>query len=245
MLASSSTISPTGRSDATLRLGDATVPVVVRRSARARSIRLSVDPRSGALRLTLPQRAALAPALAWAATQGEWIATALDRVAPSTPLRDGAVVPVEDTPRTIMWSADGPRAVRLAGDRLLVGGPAELVGPRVLRWLRAEAKRRLAADTQRIATRHGIVVGRIRVGDARTRWGSCSSGGDIAYSWRLLMAPAAVREATVAHELAHRLHMDHSPAFHAAVHRLLGRDPAPERAWLRANGAALHRIGGG
>jgi predicted metal-dependent hydrolase len=53
----------------------------------------------------------------------------------------------------------------------------------------------------------------------------------------------AVREATVAHEVAHRLHMDHSPEFHAAFARLLGRDGKAERAWLRRHGAGLHAIG--
>ena len=57
------------------------------------------------------------------------------------------------------------------------------------------------------------------------------------------MAPDFVRRATVAHEVAHRLHMDHSPRFHAVVRELLGEDPAPARAWLRREGGALHRIG--
>jgi predicted metal-dependent hydrolase len=88
-----------------------------------------------------------------------------------------------------------------------------------------------------------VTVGRVSIGDPRARWGSCSASGDIRYSWRLILAPKEVREATVAHEVAHRLHMDHSPAFHAAVVKLLGRDPAPENRWLRAHGAALYWLG--
>ena len=84
-------------------------------------------------------------------------------------------------------------------------------------------------------------AGRVGVGDPRSRWGSCASSGAIRYSWRLILAPPDVRRATVAHELAHLLHMDHSAAFHAAHARILGADPRPARAWLRANGAGLHR----
>ena len=91
--------------------------------------------------------------------------------------------------------------------------------------------------------RAGVTVARVRVGDARTRWGSCSSSGDIAYSWRLILMPVAVRHAIVAHEVAHRLHMHHGPAFHDAVERLLGHDPKAERAWLKAHGAEMHRFG--
>ena len=59
------------------------------------------------------------------------------------------------------------------------------------------------------------------------------------------MAPDFVRRATVAHEVAHLVHMNHGPDFHALVEALLGTDPAPARRWLRREGAALHRIGQG
>ena len=101
----------------------------------------------------------------------------------------------------------------------------------------------LARETAEFAARAGVGVSRVAVGDPQRRWGSCASSGVIRYSWRLVLAPRAVREATVAHEVAHRLHMDHSPAFHAAVARLLGDDPMPARAWLRAHGAGLHWVG--
>jgi predicted metal-dependent hydrolase len=55
--------------------------------------------------------------------------------------------------------------------------------------------------------------------------------------------PPAVREAIVAHEVAHRLHMHHGPEFHAAVKALLGREPKAERGWLRAHGASIHGVG--
>ena len=63
------------------------------------------------------------------------------------------------------------------------------------------------------------------------------------YSWRLILAPDYVRRATVAHEVAHRVHLNHGPEFHAFVAELLGADPKPARAWLKREGAALHRIG--
>src|SRR3546814_14832740 len=88
-----------------------------------------------------------------------------------------------------------------------------------------------------------VTVGRIGGGDPVSRWGICSESGTIRYSWRLVLAPEWVRRATVAHEVAHRDHMDHGPDFHALVERLLEADPTPARLWLRRNGAGLHRIG--
>jgi len=206
-------------------------------------MRLAVDPRDGAVKLTLPRRAALGPALKWAESQRTWIERALAKLPAEEVLGPGSVIPFKGQDLLIEWRSGGSRTVRREGDRLIVGGPEEMVKARVLRWLRAEAARTLEAETRAVAQRAGVSVGRVRVGDPRSRWGSCSSSGDIAYSWRLILMPPAVREATVAHEVAHRLHMHHGPEFHDEVERLLGRAPKSERAWLKAHGAAMHRVG--
>lgn len=57
----------------------------------------------------------------------------------------------------------------------------------------------------------------LRVTGAKTRWGSCSAKGSVNFSWRLMAAPESCIDYVVVHELCHRLHFDHSPAFHAAV----------------------------
>lgn len=225
--------------------GGRTGALVVRRVAQARRMRLAVDPRTGEVRLTLPPRAALGPALAWAQGQRAWIERALARLPEPMPLVAGGSIPFEGAPLRLAWRPDAPRAIRHdAGQGALVfGGPVDMLAPRVLRWLRRAALVRLEAETRALALRAGVSVGRVAVGDARARWGSCTESGDIRYSWRLVLAPVRVREAIVAHEVAHRLHMHHGPEFHAAVAGLLGRDPADDHAWLRAHGAALYWLG--
>jgi len=206
-------------------------------------MRLAVDPRDGAVKLTLPRRAALGPALKWAESQRAWVERALAKLPAEEALGPGSVIPFAGGELQVEWRAGGTRTVKRDGDRLIVGGPEEMVKARVLRWLRAEAARTLEAETRAVAAQAGVTVGRVRVGDPRSRWGSCSSSGDIAYSWRLILMPPAVREATVVHEVAHRLHMHHGPEFHEEVERLLGRAPKAERAWLKTHGAAMHRVG--
>src|SRR5204863_125476 len=98
-------------------------------------------------------------------------------------------------------------------------------------------------ETAEYAERAGVTVTKVSIGDPRGRWGSCASSGQIRYSWRLLLAPSHVRRSTVAHEVAHRIHMNHSPAFHRVVAELYEGDPERARAWLRRNGAALHWYG--
>jgi predicted metal-dependent hydrolase len=242
MPASSSSTLSTASSEPVFSAGGRSRTLVVRRSAAARRMRIAVDPRDGKISLTLPRRAGLRAALEWAESQRAWIEAALARTVAPQPLGDGATLPFQGSTLTIRWDG-GARTVRRTGDVLVVGGPLDMVPARLLRWLRSEARTVLEAQTHHFAARAGVTIGRVRIGDPRSRWGSCSSGGDIAYSWRLILAPPAVLEATVAHEVAHRLHMHHGPDFHAAVQRLLGRDPKAERVWLRTHGAGLHAIG--
>ena len=227
--------------DAAILIDGAPVPVRIRRSARARAYRLTLDSAHGGLRLSLPTRANLKKALAWAQDHEPWVRAQLAKQPAITLLADGATFPLEGRDVTICWIAGATRTIRLEGDRLLLGGPAESVGARVQRWLVARARAVLETESHAIARDHGLIVASVGVGDPRSRWGSCAASGAIRYSWRLILAPPDVRRATVAHELAHLLHMDHSSAFHAAHRRILGADPRPARAWLRAHGASLHR----
>ena len=220
--------------------GEAELKLVV--SPRARVMRLRVDRRSGAVVLTVPRRMSQRKALEWAAGHRAWVEKQLAQIVPAAGLGDGAELPLYGTPHRIAWEAKASRLPKLEPGRILVGGPAENLEARILRWLRRHAADILAAETEEYAAKAGVSVSRVGIGDPLSRWGSCSSSGAIRYSWRLILAPDWVRRATVAHEVAHRVHMNHGPDFHALVERLLGADPKPARLWLRRHGPALHRI---
>ena len=213
------------------------------RHPRARRTRLSFDPVTGRARLTLPRRASLAKAVDWARGQGAWIERQRAVAPQAYPFAPDVVLPVDGRPLALRWSATAPRQPRCEGDALVVGGPLDGFARRVEAWLRQEALRVLGDDTAFYATRAGVGVTTVTVGDPKARWGSCASHGAIRYSWRLVLAPPDVRRATAAHEVAHRVHMHHGPAFHALVETLFGRAPAAERAWLRTHGASLHWFG--
>jgi len=231
-----------GKSEACLIVDGAPVPVLVRRYARARGYRLRYDPAHARLLLSVPMRGGLKAALAWAQSQEGWVRGQIGKAPGLLFLKPGVQVPVEGVERLIRWDRSFARTPRLEGGELCVGGPEEQVGSRLLRWLRARALDIMTRETLEVAAREALSVASVKIGDPRSRWGSCATDGTIRYSWRLILAPPQVRLATVAHEVAHLLHMDHSPAFHAAHTRLLGADPAPARRWLRAHGAGLHRI---
>jgi len=217
------------------------VALVVRRHARARRMRLRFDGVADRALLTIPPRLPLRTALLWATEQAEWVAAQRDRAVSVVRLADGVDLPVEGETHRIVATGRPGRAVLCEAGSLIVGGPAELAGGRVLRWLKARARDRLTAETQALAQAHGLPLRAVSLGDPRGRWGSCSARGDIRYSWRLILAPPPVRLATVAHEVAHLRHMNHGADFHALVRAISPADPDTARAWLRREGAGLHR----
>ena len=231
----------TSPSEHALRLADGDlVPLIIRRHPRARCMRLRYDGPSGQARLTIPPRAALRKALRWAEEQAGWLTRQRAHAGGGIHLGVGLLLPFEGAPVQIVADGGG-RRVRLEADRLIVGGPPELTGQRLLRWLKATARERMTAESLALAARHDLPLQRVSIGDPRSRWGSCSAGGAIRYSWRLILAPPFVRQATVAHEVAHLRHMNHGPEFHALVRAISPADPDQARAWLRHEGAALHR----
>ncbi len=206
-------------------------------------MKLSVDPRDATVRLTLGKRAPLKPALGWAAAKRNWVEAELARLPEPRPIVPDMEFHLGDDRLRLDWDAAYPRRVVLSERRLQVGGPSDGLSSRVLRFLRAHALATLTVETRALAEAHDIRVGTISVGDPKGRWGSCASTGDIRYSWRLILAPVHVRQATVAHEVAHRVHMNHGSDFHTLVAQLNGADPSPARSWLRAHGTALHWFG--
>ena len=217
--------------------------VTIRVDARARRLRLRVDPRTRAVTLTVPRRVSRKRALAWADGQRGWIERALADIPEPTAFAPGGIVPLEGVPHRIDWDPTLPRRIERGEGRLVLGGPLDGLDRRLLRWLKAHALDVLGRETRDYCAKAGVMASRIAVGDPVSRWGSCASSGAIRYSWRLILAPEFVRRATVAHEVAHLVHLNHGPEFHALVRDLLGADPAPARAWLKREGAALHRIG--
>ena len=219
------------------------VPVTLRRTPGARRLRLRVDPRTRTVLLTVPARISQRRAIAWAREHQEWVARTLADMPHGTPIEPGCTISYRGAPHRLDWDPARPRRIAAGDGVLAAGGPREGLEARVLRWLRAEALALLAEETAAFAAMAAVMTPKVGVGDPVSRWGSCSSSGVIRYSWRLVLAPDFVRRATVAHEVAHLVHMNHGPEFHALVAALLGEDPTPARRWLRREGASLHRLG--
>ena len=236
-------MSSTGRSEALLHDPRLPLPIAIRVHPRARRLRLRLDGGHEMLLLTCPPRSSRRAALDWAAGQRDWVDARLAEVEPARPLVPGAAIPVEGIATELEWVDGGPRTVAWRDGVLSCGGPREAFARRIESWLRSLARDRLSADTAAAASKAGVTVQRVSIGDAGSRWGSCSASGSIRYNWRLVLAPPDVRRWVVAHEVAHRLHLNHGPAFKAAEAALFDGDVRAARLLLRSLGPGVKRIG--
>ncbi|MCZ4257448.1 SprT family zinc-dependent metalloprotease [Sulfitobacter sp. PR48] len=218
--------------------GDPPIPLILRRSARAKRISLRISQLDGRVTLTLPKRLAEREALDFARSKEGWIRKHLDARGADLQVLPGVEVPVAG--QMLKVARGQGRRVQIGADVIAVPGPEERVGVRLASHLKLVARDRLAAASDAYAAQLGLGYSRLTLRDTRSRWGSCTSDGALMFSWRLIMTPPEVLNYVAAHEVAHLAQMNHSPAFWAEVTRLYG-DYDPPRRWLRTHGSGLHR----
>jgi predicted metal-dependent hydrolase len=246
---------------ATLQLPGGGLECTVRRSTRARHLRLTVDPRHVAV-VTVPARAARnrseaeRVAESFVAERETWLRRHLDRqarqreaVAALGPLRDGGFIRFRgESHRLRVVAGAGRRRTTVSreggdqGDELVVrlGGAERRSLDAILEpWLREKARAAIHREIERHATALDVAPAAITIRDARTRWGSCSRARRLSFSWRLVLAPPEALETVVVHELAHLRVFGHGPGFWAIV---ASRRPDHRqwRSWLRDHALELH-----
>lgn len=217
--------------------GNPPLEIILRRSARARRISLRVSSLDGRVTLTLPKGVPEHEALNFAQDKADWIRGHVERAAQPKRVTHGDKIPFIG--RDIMITPGSGRRVTLSGHTLTVPGAPEQAAPRIKAWLKIQARESLIISVTKYSEKIGRKHGRITLRDTRSRWGSCNSRGDLMFSWRLVMAPHEVLDYVAAHEVAHLIEMNHSPAFWNIVEKICPAYKTHQR-WLRTNGTALH-----
>jgi len=225
-------------------VGGRELPLAIRRHPRARRLTMRLAPDGSEVRITLPRWGRTLDALVFVRNRTEWLESQLAAVPRAAPPTPGGALAYRGERLTIAWHAQHKRTPVTADGELRIGGPAETLSARLRRWLEAEALRLLAEDLAQYCALAGLPVPELRLSRAQRRWGSCSGpkerGRCIRVNWRLVQAPDAVRRSVVAHEVAHLVHFDHSPAFRALLGRLFEGDLQTADDWLRGEGRSLY-----
>ncbi|WP_206242558.1 M48 family metallopeptidase [Novosphingobium terrae] len=225
-----------------IEIGGRQIPVTIRRLAQSRRMVMRLAPDASEIRISMPRWGRTAEALAFARSRALWLEAQLARHVAPAPLGDGANLPFRGVLLRIDHVAAAPRRPAVMDGTLRLGGPSEGLDTRIRRWLHAEAKSLFADDLAFYCARAKVALPTLALTNARSRWGSCSGKGIIRLNWRLIMAPDAVRRSVVAHEVAHLLHFDHSPRFHACLAKLFEGDIEEANRWLKRHGRGLYAI---
>ncbi len=211
----------------------------IKSSSRRRTLCLQVQT-DGRVRVLVPAHARLHHIRDFIAGRLAWVERTRRAVTvPVRPLHDGAPLPFLGEALVLRHGAASKApAVRRGRNLWVHARDSATVRLRIERWYRSQAQTRVAARIAHFAPRVGRAPARLSIRGQKTRWGSCSSLGNININWRLLLADAAILDYVVVHELCHLLHRDHSPRFWREVARVLP-DYRETRRRLRACGPRL------
>jgi predicted metal-dependent hydrolase len=212
------------------------ISYTVRRSTRARRVRVNVHAHTG-VEVVLPARAPERAAAAAVSELRPWIERRLDeaREALARVAARAGTVPYLGAQLELVPQA-GRTRVHRKDDRLLV--PAADALAALERYYRRAARAEIAPRLDRATALAGSSYRDLSIRAQRTRWASCSADGRMSFNWRLLLAPERVLDYVVWHEVCHLQVLDHSSRYW----RLLERwwpEYREDREWLRVNGATL------
>lgn len=208
----------------------------MRQSNRAKKIRLSAS--GEGIILVLPRRSKWSVAQKFVDDNRNWIEQTWQRVKERQLLFDIRTIEVQGSLYPIEFGS-GFRKIQFLDSGFSVPANSEhQARTKVEQFLKLMARKTLVSTLENWSARMGVHPQKIRIADQRSRWGSCSSKGTLSLNWRLIMAPQAVMEYIVIHELAHLKEMNHSSRFWAVVEKYCPDYRAHEK-WLKENGPRL------
>ncbi len=215
------------------------LPLAIIRHPTAKRLTLRLAPDGEGVKVTIPRWGRVGDALDFARSRTDWLEAELAKRPLRAPPVPGGIIHYRGSELAIEWSPKAPRQPNADDSQIYLGGPEASIEARLKRWLRDRAMELFEADAAEYSAMIDLPPPPLSLSTARRRWGSCASDGTMRLNWRLVQAPDHVRRSVVAHETAHRVHFDHSPAFHALLAELFGPElPAADR-WLKDHGPGL------
>jgi predicted metal-dependent hydrolase len=225
-----------------IQWGRTSIPYTIRRSDRRGTVAVAVEP-GGHVVITAPRETPLPRLERVVRQKARWIVTRVQRfrALPASPVREFV------SGETFAYLGRGYRlriiettasSVRLDHGRLVVRGPREEAQQALVEWYREHAAPRFEERIALWSRKLGMTPPPFKLAQQRLRWGSCTPSGTLLLNWRIIQAPMALVDYVIAHELVHLKHRAHSPAFWAALGRVMPDYERRQRA-LRERGPAL------
>jgi predicted metal-dependent hydrolase len=215
----------------------------LRISKRAKRLSLRLDNKTHEMHLIMPARASYNKAYEFARQHKSWIREKLDLLPEPIYLQHGEKIPIFGHNVTIKINYDEELRktdIVLKNNKLIVSTNKEDPSGRILRFLKECAKEEIKEMAEKKAKKINRKIKGLQVRDTKSRWGSCGPDGKLSFSWRLIFAPYYALDYVVAHEVAHLVHMNHSPKFWELCTRL-STDYSTGKNWMKEHGHTLMR----
>jgi predicted metal-dependent hydrolase len=230
------------------RYNDTDIPYTIEWSSRSHRVRITVDPLNG-IRLIVPKRGSISNAMKFFEEKIEWIHDEWLRIEKTREKQQKYLQPLleknsisylgKEYQLVIEVGEKVTPPVSIEDDVFVIHCVSESLAEGILeRWYRKQAKAVIVGALEYYRAQMKLKYNNLTIKDQRTRWGSCSTQGNLNFSWRLIMAPKEVLDYVVVHELAHLVHMDHSKKFWNVVEKYMP-DYRRRLRWLKDNGISL------
>jgi predicted metal-dependent hydrolase len=230
-------------------VGNLTVPLRIVENARANRMTLRIEAGGRGLKITIPHGLKPSDVQKFLTRHQTWLEEKLAKYCDTPTLTAGMSIAIRGVPHIIHHDPSKRGSVQQSGSDngaiLTVYGDVTAIGKRVSDFLKKQAKRDIEPLALELALKCTKKIKTIRFKDTKSRWGSCSSSGNLSFSWRIMMAPPFVISYLVAHEVAHLTQMNHGSHFWALCQKLcddLGCDMNNAKTWLKTHGMSLQMI---
>ncbi len=222
-------------------------PVEFLRSINSKSIKITPHLQKKIVKVTFPYYVLKSTAVKFLESKKDWVAKQIEKIPSKIIIKDGAKITFLEKEYQISHIPNARRGVWFENSYIFVSGDEIYLNRRVKDFFKTEIKKYFTAKVKFYISKlseesQKIKLGNISVKDTVSRWGSCASNGNIAFSWRLCFAPIFVVDYIVAHEVAHLSHLNHSYKFWREVKNIYEGDIEAPQKWLARNGLSLHSI---
>lgn len=219
------------------------IEIICRKSSKAKRviIRISQDK---IVQLIVPKRVSFKNAINFLHSKSDWIYEKFSVISNKQQpelqkFGDNSSISIFGNNYTIIYGNSLRGNIKIQEDKIIIYGEKEKIHNKILQYINKIAANYIKNKIQDYNKMGEFKYKRITVRDTKTRWGSCSSKGNLSFSWRLALAPREVFDYVIAHELAHLKEMNHSKNFWHIV-SILYPDYKKARKWLKTNGSNLH-----
>jgi len=216
------------------------VPVEIKNNVRGKNICLRIDSHAGQVVLSLPHYVSIQEGINFLQSKSAWVQKSFKNFIPKQKFVPNLQINLLGVSYILLHNPQAREGVQIHDNHIYVSGELEHFSRRVGDFIKRKFLEYAFKIAHAKAQLLNVKVYRVNLKDQKTRWGSCTSEGNISLSWRLALAPLEVAEYVIAHEVCHLREMNHGVNFWNLIYEVYNSDIAAAKLWLKENAKLLY-----